>query len=280
VRLALNHSLAPHLSIPEFLDFAAAAGVDAVELRNGMPPGWHLPPAADVTTYAPARIARLAADAGISVLTINALLDFNRWNAERAEQARALIATAAAAGIDAIVLCPTVAAPGEAVPHSNLPSALDALIPLLTDAGIRGLVEPLGFPQASVRRAHDVDVCLRERGSPLCLGVVHDTFHHALAGAAGYSPFIGLIHVSGVTRSDVPVAALGDEDRVLVTEVDTLASCAQIAAIGAGGGFAGNAPAVSLEPFARSVAESPTLAADVRASLAVLASLTTGTEPA
>lgn len=275
MRLALNHSLAPHLSIPEFLDFAAAAGVDAVELRNGMPPGWQLSVTADVTTYPPATIARFAADAGVSVLTINALLDFDQWNTRRAEQARSLIGMAAAAGVAAIVLCPRVAPPGQPAPSSDMPTALDSLIPVLTDAGVRGLVEPLGFPGASVRFAHDVDVCLRERGSPECLGVVHDTFHHVLAGAAGYSSFIGLIHASGVLPSGAAVTDLTDADRVLVAEVDRLASCAQIAAIGAGGGLAMNAPAVSLEPFASSVAHSPTLAADVRASLALLAALTT-----
>jgi len=270
VRLALNHSLAPHLGIPEFLDLAAAAGVDAVELRNGMPPGWQLPATADVTTYAPADIARLAADAGVSVLTINALLDFDQWDAARAEQARILIATAAAAGVAAIVLCPSVAPPGQPAPSSDLPTALDALIPVLTDAGVRGLVEPLGFPGASVRFAAQVDACLRQRGAPDCLGVVHDTFHHVLAGAAGYSSFIGLIHASGVLPSGAAVADLTDADRVLVTAEDTLASCAQISAIAAQVTAGTTHPAVSLEPFAHSVPRSPTLAADIRVSLALL----------
>jgi predicted xylose isomerase-like sugar epimerase len=42
MRFSLNHSIAPLLPIQNFLCLADEVGVDAVELRDGMPPGWVL----------------------------------------------------------------------------------------------------------------------------------------------------------------------------------------------------------------------------------------------
>ena len=120
MRFSLNHAICPLMPIPHFLELAGMVGVDTVELRDGMPPGWQLPPAANVMTYSPEAIAGLSNDSGIGVVSINALQRFDLWDRERAEQARTLVGFAEAAGIPNLVLCPSVAEPGLPAAQSQL----------------------------------------------------------------------------------------------------------------------------------------------------------------
>ena len=77
--------------------------------------------------------------------------------------------------------------------------------------------------------------------------LVHDTFHHHLAGEAALFPALtGLVHISGVDDPALGVADMRDAHRVLVTGGDRLGNVAQIRALFAAGydGF------LSFEPFA------------------------------
>lgn len=261
--LGLNHSVAPHLGVPDFLRLAHDLGVRAVELRESMPPGWEFPAAAHASAHDPALVARMASDLGLRLLSLNALVGTDHWNPGTQRQAQALIEYAALAGVEALVLCPTVAPPGEPAAPTGLSAALDALQPLLEDAGVRGLVEPLGFPGSSVRLQELVEDELRRRGSPSSLGIVHDTFHHAIADDPHYSARTALVHLSGVAPSPVPRAGLGDADRILVGPGDVLGTLDQARRL------ASLTPAPwTLEPFSPRVFRSPTLAADLRSCLA------------
>lgn len=83
-------------------------------------------------------------------------------------------------------------------------------------------------------------------------GLVHDTFHHHLAGEAALFPeWTCLAHISGVVDHAIPVGALRDSHRVLVDAGDRLDNLGQIAALRAGG-YGGP---LSFEPFASSVHE-------------------------
>ena len=99
MRFALNHSIAPLIPIVDFLDLASDVGVDAVELRDGMPPGWEFPDTANVLLLDPVELRTMAADAGLEILTINALQRFDQWDREIAQQARVMIEFAAQAEI-------------------------------------------------------------------------------------------------------------------------------------------------------------------------------------
>ena len=70
MRFSLNHSIAPLMPIPDFLALAVEVGVDAVELRDGMPPGWIFPDSSNVLAHSPRDIAGLASDSGIDILSI------------------------------------------------------------------------------------------------------------------------------------------------------------------------------------------------------------------
>ncbi len=195
MRFSLNHAICPLMPIPEFLELATAVGVDTVELRDGMPPGWEMPPAAHALAYAPSASATLAAGAGIEVITINALQRFDLWDRERADEARALIGFCEAAGIPNLVLCPSVAPEGSPAAVSQLDRALDGLQPMLESSGVRALIEPLGFVRSSLRFKKEVDDALLARATPACFGIVHDSFHHAVAGESYYSPLTRLVHL-------------------------------------------------------------------------------------
>jgi 2-keto-myo-inositol isomerase len=198
MRFALNHSLARGRSIPQFLDLTNDVGVDAVELRAIMPPGLNVPEGSNVLNYSAAEIAALSQDAGIAIVSINAWLRLDLWNDERAEQARVLVGFAETAGIPAIVLCPQVSSPGSGPVVSQLELALDVLQPMLDSSGVRGVIEPLGFTRSSIRFKAFPDRALQARGMPRTFAIVHDSFHHAMAGERMYPPNTALAHLSGV----------------------------------------------------------------------------------
>ena len=80
--------------------------------------------------------------------------------------------------------------------------------------------------------------------------LVHDTFHHAVAGEAeSYPELTGLVHISGVGDRSLPAAGLADGHRGLIGEDDRIDNVAQIERLLAGG-YGGP---FSFEPFAKDV---------------------------
>jgi 2-keto-myo-inositol isomerase len=150
-------------------------------------------------------------------------------------------------------------APSAAERREALLGALNGLKPMLTAAGIRGFVEPLGFAECSLRYKEEAI-----SGADAFL-VVHDTFHHHVAGETKLFPrMTGLVHISGVVDATATVGTMRDPHRVLVGEDDRIANGEQLRASRAGG-YEGPA---SFEPFAASVHASPDLEADLRESIA------------
>jgi len=122
--------------------------------------------------------------------------------------------------------------------------------PILKERGLTGLVEPLGFPISSLRTKAEAIAAITEAGDDGTYKVLHDTFHHHLAGETQFYPNrTGLVHISGVTDPGVAVADMLDAHRVLVDAVDRLENIAQIKALIAAG-FSGP---YSFEPFAEEV---------------------------
>ena len=95
--------------------------------------------------------------------------------------------------------------------------------------------------------------------------LVHDTFHHHLAGETEFFPErTGIVHISGVVDPDVAVDDMLDPHRVLVDDADRLENVPQIrqlVALGFDGPY-------SFEPFAREVQELADPEAALRASMA------------
>ena len=240
-RFALNHMVAPQLGLTAFFVLAGSLGLKDVEIRNDITDK----PIFDGTAASSVRAA--ADEAGVTIITINALQRFNEWNATREKEAVALADYAKACGAKALVLVPTNDGSGRAdgERQRNLRTALIALGPILSDRDISGLVEPLGFEACALRRKSEAAEAIADVGSGF--RIVHDTFHHHLAGEEVMFPELtGLVHISGVDDPTLARADMRDAHRVLVGRLDRLGSIRQMQALRA----AGYAGPFSFEPFA------------------------------
>jgi len=136
------------------------------------------------------------------VLTINALQRFNLWDDARAAEAQAMIDQCAASGAKALILCPVNDvdyAPSASERRSELLKALNGLKPMLSSANVRGFVEPLGFAECSLRLKEEAVDAIEAVGGSDVFRIVHDTFHHFVAGETKMFPkMTGLVHISGV----------------------------------------------------------------------------------
>ncbi|MDQ0392165.1 TIM barrel protein [Labrys monachus] len=245
VHFALNHIIAPGLPLPAFFAGARELEIACVEIRNDLPGNAILDgtPAAEIRAE--------AERAGVAILSVNALQRFNDWSPARESEAAELADYAVQCGAQALVLVPgnDGGGRGDHERLTNLTTALRALKPLLRARGLIGLVEPLGFETSSLRRKSEAVAGIDAVDGADVFRLVHDTFHHHLAGEDALFPErTGLVHISGV-EDDIAPGDMRDSHRVLVGEGDRLGNVAQIRALLAGG-YEGT---LSFEPFADSV---------------------------
>jgi 2-keto-myo-inositol isomerase len=264
IAFALNHIAAPRLDAAAFFALAGKLGIGKVEIRNDLAGA----PILDGTGAT--AIRRMAEAAGVEILSINALQRFNDWEPARESEARELSRYAGECGAKALVLVPVNDAafsPDESRRLGGLREALAALAPILAEADIMGIVEPLGFAISSLRSKREALSAIDEVGGN-SFRLVHDTFHHHLAGEPDIFPErTGLVHISGVTDAGLATGAMRDAHRVLVDAADRLGNIGQIKALRSGG-YAGP---FSFEPFAESVQTSPAIASELEASMSFVA---------
>jgi 2-keto-myo-inositol isomerase len=257
---AINHMVAPRRTIPELIALIKGLGLDRIEIRNDLE-------GVAISDGTPAAAVRREAEAcGVRILSINALQRFNDWTPARADEARALSSYARGCGAEALVLCPVNDVryrPSAGERRAKLREPLRGLAPILAEAGIVGLVEPLGFAECSLRLKGDAIKAIDELDLGERFRLVHDTFHHYLSGEAQLFPErTGLVHISGVDDRTLPLDKIRDEHRVLVGTDDLLDNIGQIAALrkGYGGPY-------SFEPFAASVHALPDIAPALERSM-------------
>lgn len=242
---ALNHMTAPRLSYGSFLDLAASLGCVGVEFRNDL--GRPLYEGA-----APAAVKAAAAAKGLRILALAEVKMFNDWSDTKRAEAEALMQIAVASGAEAVSLIPRNDNVGteNGVRQKALRLALGELLPMLRAHGLMAMVEPLGFEICSLRSKAEAVEAIEAVGGADTYRLVHDTFHHHLAGGGRLFPeYTGIVHVSGVTDPSVAVADMRDGNRVLVDADDRLGNVTQIRAL-LDAGYTGP---ISFEPFAPSV---------------------------
>ncbi|MDW5316374.1 TIM barrel protein [Rhizobium sp. PL01] len=260
---ALNHMTAPALSPDAFFALAKSLGMTAVEIRNDLEGN------AIVDGTPAAEVKALAEKHGLTIISINALQRFNQWNDDRAREAQDLITYARDCGAKALVLVPVNDGSGqeEGKRQANLSEALTALKPMLEEAGIIGLVEPLGFEICSLRSKTEAVEGIRAISGENTFKIVHDTFHHHLAGEEKFHPeMTGLVHISGVADPDVTVRAMRDPYRILVDAADRLDNAGQIRKLRENG-YTGP---FSFEPFSPEVHQSTDIKTAIRKSMQFL----------
>ena len=241
---ALNHMTAPNLDWDAFLDLAQGLGCVGVEFRNDLPGA--LFGGAD-----PARVKAAVAARGLRFLALAEVKMFNDWSSAKAAEAEALMKIAVAAGAEAISLIPRNDGVATERSDSRRVSelALKEMLPMLKAYGLKAMVEPLGFEVCSLRYKDVLADCIAAVGGEGTYFMVHDTFHHALAGFGPIFPELtGIVHVSGV-KDALYLDDMRDGHRVLVDGDDVLGNVAQIRMLRA----AGYLGAISYEPFASSV---------------------------
>ncbi len=241
---ALNHMTAPNLGWRAFADLAKGLGCVGVEFRNDLK--GPLFGGDD-----PAEVKAALKAAGLRFLALAEVKMFNDWSAAKAAEAEALMKIAVAAGAEAISLIPR----NDGVATDRVRSrevsehALREILPMLKSYGLKAMVEPLGFAVCALRYKDILADCIRAVGGQGTFFMVHDTFHHALAGFGPiYPDLTGIVHVSGVTDA-IYLDDMRDGHRVLVGADDVLGTVAQIRALRA----AGYDGPISYEPFAASV---------------------------
>lgn len=231
MKWALNHMTTPNLGYEEFLDLAKSLGCIGVEVRNDI-----ARPLFDGMD--PAKAGELARSKGLRLVGLSQVYPFNAWSDEVAQAVRDLIAIAKAAGAETISLIPRNDGQGtaEGERQANLRLAMKEVLPMLEAADLTALVEPLGFPVSSLRQKAELVDVIETLGAGHRVKLVHDTFHHTLAGGGPYFPeHTGIVHISAVVDPAVPVDEMQDAHRVLIDEKDRLGNVEQIAALLAAG---------------------------------------------
>ena len=257
MRFALNHATTPRLEPAAFFGLAAELGMPAVEIRNDLPGNAIL----DGTPAS--RIRAMAQEAGVRILSINALQRFDDWRAAQAIEAAELADYAQCCGAEAVVL---VSANDGSAPERLLPG-LAALGPMLGSRGLKGLIEPLGFPSCTLRFKAQAEAAIAAVEGQGVFRLIHDTFHHRLSGEVEIFPGrTGLVHVSGVDRPGLAVSEMVDADRGLVGPDDRLGTLEQLGTL-VNGGYAGF---VSIECFAPEVQALADPRAAIRSSVALM----------
>ncbi len=264
IQFSINRISAPRIGFEAFCAMSKALGVHAIEIRNDLA-------GVEMVDGTPGKdIGAVAKAHGLTIRSINALQRFEQFDATRAAEARDMIAYAVACGAEALVLCPTNSLRDARSPeqrHTDLVHALTQLKPMLDAAGLIGLIEPLGFEECAVRRKSQAVRAINELGDSSTYQLVHDTFHHHLAGEGLFFPeHTGLVHISGVEDTALAASHMRDSHRVLVGAADRLGNAEQLATL-FNAGYTGFA---SFEPFAEEIAAATDIAERLASSMAYL----------
>ena len=222
--IALNHMTAPTLRYDALFDLAKSLGCIGVELRNDL-----ARPLFDGDDAATVRKA--AVDRGLRIVGVSQIYPYQDWSDETEQAVRTLIDQAVACGGESFTLIPRNdgRAESDETRLADLRTALESVMPLVEAGGIVALVEPLGFLSSSLRHKDEAVRMIEDLGATGRVKLVHDTFHHTLAG--GGSDFVehtGIVHVSGITDPAPSVEEMRDDHRVLIDTDDRLENVAQL----------------------------------------------------
>jgi 2-keto-myo-inositol isomerase len=251
INFALNHITTPRLDCRAFTDLAASLGCVGVELRNDLADK-NLTQAAFFDGQKPEAIGEYVRSKGLKLLGLSEVYGFNAWSQTMHGKVQFLIDQAKASGAETISLIPRNDAPKltDVERFAALCEALTAILPMLEAAGMTALVEPLGFTTSSLRKKSEAVDAIEAVGGHGRYKLVHDTFHHHLAGGGPLFPeYTGIVHISGVVDPALTPEAMQDADRILVNQHDRLGNVDQINGLWASG-YAG---AFSYEVFSPEV---------------------------
>ena len=265
IPFALNHIASPSLDTEGFLDLASQLGCIGVELRNDLMDK-KLSSRAFFDGLEPGMIGEMARSRNLKLLGLSEAYGFNRWSTEMEAKIALLIEQAVQSGAETISLIPmnSGANGSKADRMAQLRDTLSRVKEMLDGTPLVALVEPLGFVTSSLRLKAEAVEAIEAVDGTSRFKLVHDTFHHHLAGEADFFPeHTGIVHISGVTDPGLEPEEMQDGHRVLVDQNDRLGNLAQIRAL-IEGGYEG---AFSFEPFSPLVHAATDVSGDLEASM-------------
>lgn len=251
--MLINHIVRPSLDLEGFAALAAELEFDGIELRNDL---GHSSPIGHLSA---GEARTLLEGLNIHPFALNALQRCNDGALENSllKELAEMVDLIAEVGGSAVVLCPVNDTADSRSPETRFEETrrnLAAYAPVLERRGIVGLIEPLGFPESSLRSQVDAAQIVRELGSPY-IKLLIDSFHFALGPDTveeldSISPEeIGLVHLSGV-EVDPPVGdTYRDPERVLLSPRDRIGNLELLRELLA----AGYSGPLSFEPFSPEV---------------------------
>jgi len=244
--------MAPAEDLDFFFNFTSELGLKYIEVRNDLP-GNRI-----YDHKTPGQVKELAEKYDITVLTINALQQFNRAANldEKLIELQEMINLAKQGGCQGIVLCPVNDPDDSRTDDESLKDTITALNfygKFFAESGIIGLVEPLGFSICSIRTKRKAVKAIENCNYPLSFKIVHDTFHHYLAGENEIFPeHTGLVHISGV-EDNLAKEEINDGHRLFIGQKDIMNNVDQISRL-VNQGYEG---VFSFEPFGPAVQNLP-----------------------
>ena len=173
----------------------------------------------------------MARERGLRFVGLSEIYPFNDWNENRRAALACLIETAQAAGAETVSLIPRVdGREGDGAERATtLRAVLAEILPMLHGTGVVGLVEPIGFSTSSIKFQREATQAIESLGADDGLGIVHDTFQHALAGDADIIVrHIRLVHISGIAGGSGILTDSLDAQRILVDETDRAGALGQM----------------------------------------------------
>ena len=222
ISFALNQILFPDSPFENFISFSKKLNVKAIEIRNDIKTNL-------IEENDPIKVRNICEENSIKILSINALQKFNFWNKDREKELIFLCKYADKANIDSIVLVPLNDGSINSAKEQMqlLEQSLKNILRVINDYNVLGLVEPLGFTHSSLRFKSLAAKVINNYQSNK-LKIVHDTFHHALAGENEFFPSLtGLVHISGVSNIYKNIKLL-DSHRSIIDDKDILENIEQI----------------------------------------------------
>ncbi len=224
MKVSVNHITAPNLNWFELLNLATDIGASGIEFRNDLS-------APLFSGEIPEKIAAAVQEAGLELYGLSQVYPFNAYTNEVAQKVSELIEVAKRSGAQTISLIPQNDGALETNNERlyNLQFALSEIKPMLEEAGIVALLEPLGFESSSLRTKEQAVSAIDYIGGSSVFKLVHDTFHHHLAQEKKIFPKqTGIVHISGVSEKGLAINEMKDEHRELIDSNDMLGSVMQI----------------------------------------------------
>ncbi len=221
---ALNHMTLARFSLARMLDMATETGCIGVEIRNDL--------TGELFDGQEAlEAAQLLKSKGLRILALSEVSAFNDMSDRAFQATEKLAAIANECGAEAISLIPSNDGTGgdHAQRMQALRHTLVRLEPVLRENNVQGFIEPLGFAQASLRFKAEVVEVVEELEYSSRFKLVHDTFHHHLAGEKQVFPeHTGMVHISGVKEENLSIENMRDEHRALVDAQDVINNVEQL----------------------------------------------------